>query len=84
MAWERAVETGISIQESERQGDLELFLDKYPQWELGTPHQSVVLHEMVLHATNEGRGRWNVCSAKATRVACMNLILGWTNLPWNW
>ena len=31
--------------------DLELFLDEYPRWGLGTPHQSVVLHEMFLHAT---------------------------------
>ena len=50
VAWERAGETGISIWESERQLDLELFLDEYPQWGLGTPHWSVVLHEMFLHA----------------------------------
>ena len=54
MAWERAGETGISIQESERQVDLELFLDEYPQWGLGTPHQSVVLHEMFLHTAEWG------------------------------
>ena len=32
VAQERARETGISILESERQVDLELFLDEYPQW----------------------------------------------------
>ena len=41
----------ISFRESEWMVDLELFLDEYPQWGLGTPHQSVVLHEMFLHAT---------------------------------
>ena len=50
----RARETGISIQESERQVDLELFLDEYPWWGLGTPHQSVVLHKMFLHAMEWG------------------------------
>ena len=50
VAWERARETGIPIQGLERQVDLELFLDEYPQWCLGTPHQLVVLHEMFLHA----------------------------------
>ena len=41
---------GVSVQESEQMVDLDLFLDEYPQWGLGTPHQSVVLHEMFLHA----------------------------------
>ena len=50
MDWERAGETGISIWESERKVGLELFLDEYPQWGLGTPHQLVLLHEMFLHA----------------------------------
>ena len=50
MAWERAKEEGISIGESEWMVDSELFLDEYPQWGLGTPHQSVVLHKMFLHA----------------------------------
>ena len=44
VAWERARETGISIWELERQVVLELFLDEYPWWGLGTPHQLVVLH----------------------------------------
>ena len=37
VAWERARETGISIQELERQVDLELFLDEYSWQGLGTP-----------------------------------------------
>ena len=83
VAQERAGETGISIWKSERQVDVELFLDEYPQWGLGTPHQLVVLHEMFLHATKWGGRRQNVCSVEATGVACVNLILGRTNLPWN-
>ena len=54
VAQERAGETGISIRELERQVDLELFLDEYPQWGLGTSHQSVVLHTMFLHAMEWG------------------------------
>ena len=55
VAWERAGEMGISIWESERQVDVELFLDEYPQWGLGTPYWLVVLHEMFLHATKWGQ-----------------------------
>ena len=54
VAWDRAEEEGISIRESEQMVDSELFLDKYPQWGLGTPHQLVVLHKMFLHATGQG------------------------------
>ena len=43
---------GISIRETECQIDMGLFLDEYPQWELGTSHQSMILHEMFLHATS--------------------------------
>ena len=35
--------------------DVRLFLDEYPQWELGTPYWSVILHEMFLHATKRGQ-----------------------------
>ena len=54
MVWERAVEMGISIWEAERQEDLELFMNEYPRWELGTPHWLVVLHEMFLHTAKQG------------------------------
>ena len=45
---------GTSIRAAECQIDIGLFLDKYPQLELGTPHQSVILHEMFLHAADRG------------------------------
>ena len=37
VAWERAGEMGIPIWESERQIDVEPFLDEYPQWGLVPP-----------------------------------------------
>ena len=49
-----AEEEGLSIREAERVIESEMFLDEYPQWELGTPHQTVILHEMFLHAAEWG------------------------------
>ena len=55
VAQERAEEKGISFKESEQMVDSELFLDEYPWWGLGTPHQSVVLHKMFLHTAGQGQ-----------------------------
>ena len=60
---EQAREAGLSIQEAKCQIDTELFLNKYPQWELGTPHWSVILHKMFLHATKWGQ-------KEAERLVC--------------
>ena len=49
-AREQARETGISVREAEQRIDAELFLDECPRWELGAPHQSIIPHEMFLHA----------------------------------
>ena len=54
-AWDQAEENDISIREVECQIDVRLFLDEYPWWELGTPHQSIILHEMFLHTTERGQ-----------------------------
>ena len=54
VAKEQAEENGISIRESEHRIDVGLFLDEYPWWELGTQHQSIILHEMFLHAAKRG------------------------------
>ena len=43
-------EVRLSIREAEWRIDAELFLIEYPRWELGAPHQSVILHKMFLHA----------------------------------
>ena len=50
VACQQAEEEGLSIREAERVIESEMFLDEYPQWELGTPHQTVILHKMFLHA----------------------------------
>ena len=55
VAWEQAEENGILFRESEHRIDVRLFLDEYPQWELGTPHQSIILHGMFLHVTERGQ-----------------------------
>ena len=48
-------EEGLSIREAERVVKSEMFLDEYPWWELRTPHQIVILHEMFLHAVEWGQ-----------------------------
>ena len=55
VAPDQAKGMGLSIRETECQIDMGPFLDEYPQWELGTPHWSVILHEMFLHAANGGQ-----------------------------
>ena len=55
MAQELAGESRPSTRESKQRLDVELFLDEYPQWEPRTPHQSVILHEMFLHAAKRGQ-----------------------------
>ena len=54
-AREQARETGLSIQEADQLLDAKLFLDEYPRWEISGPHQSIILHEMFLHAAEQGR-----------------------------
>ena len=55
VACHHAEEEGLSIREVERVIESEMFLDEYPRWELGTPHQTVILHEMFLHAAERGQ-----------------------------
>ena len=54
-AREQAREGGLSIREAEWRIDAKLFLNEYPRWELGAPHQSIILHEMFLHAAEQGQ-----------------------------
>ena len=62
-AREQARETGLSVREAEWRIDAELFLDEYSRWELGTPHQSIILHKMFLHAAEQGQ-------KEAERLVC--------------
>ena len=50
-----AIEVGLSFREAEQRLDAKLFLDKYPRWEIEAPHQSIILHEMFLHAAEWGQ-----------------------------
>ena len=47
------MEAGLSIREAEWRLDAKLFLDKYPRWEIEGPHQSIILHDVFLHATKQ-------------------------------
>ena len=47
-------EEGLSIREAERVIKSEMFLDKYPRWELRTPHWTVILHKKFLLAVECG------------------------------
>ena len=70
--WEahcRAEQEGLSFREAERVVEMELFLDKYPHWNMGSPHQSVTPQEMFLHTASRGRKRWNICATGATQAA---------------
>ena len=46
---------GTSVREAKCRIDIRLFLNEYPRWDLGTPHQSVILHEMFLHTAERGQ-----------------------------
>ena len=35
--------------------DIDMFLDGYVRWEVGSPHNSIILHEMFLHAAKQGQ-----------------------------
>ena len=54
-AREQAREMGLLVKEAEQRIDAELFLNEYPRWELGAPHQSVIMHKMFLHTAEWGQ-----------------------------
>ena len=72
-AREWAREVGLSIREAEWRIDAKLFLDEYPRWELGAPHQSIILHEMFLHATEWRQKRQIGSSTEAAKAAYQDL-----------
>ena len=63
-----AEQEGLSYREAERVVESDLFLDEYPQWDLGSPHHLVILHEMFLHAESQDRKRQNACATKAAKT----------------
>ena len=80
-AWDFVEENNTSIWEDEHLIDIGLFLDKYPRWELGTPHRAIILHEMFLHTVDRGwkEAEQMVCWAAA--AVYTTLVLKQTNLP---
>ena len=48
-------QAGLSYREAKRVMESDLFLDEYPRWDLGSPHWSVILREMFLHAESQGQ-----------------------------
>ena len=55
MACHWVEEEGLSYRELESVMESELFLNEHSQWGLGTPHWSVILHEMFLHTEAWGQ-----------------------------
>ena len=50
-----AEQEGLSYREAKQIVESDLFLDEYPQWDLGSPHRLVILHEMFLHVESRGQ-----------------------------
>ena len=46
---------GQSVREMEHNMDVEMFLDGYAGWEVGSPHHPVILHELFPHAAEQGQ-----------------------------
>ena len=46
---------GLSVREMEQHMDIEMFIDGYAGWEVGSPHCPIILHEMFQHATEQGQ-----------------------------
>ena len=51
----RAEQEGISFREAQCIVESDLFLNEYPQWDLGAPHQPIILHKMFLHTAPRGQ-----------------------------
>ena len=54
---------GLSMRKMEHHMDIDMFLDRYVRWEVGSPHCSVILHEMFLYAMEQGwkEAEWMIC-----------------------
>ena len=68
---ERVKKEGLSIQEAEHCLDTELFLDKYPWWDVRGLHCLFILQRMFVHAAESGQ-------KEAERLICCGC---WCDLP---
>ena len=46
---------GLSVREMEHHMDVEMFLDGYAGWEVGSLHYPIILHEMFQHIAEQGQ-----------------------------
>ena len=75
---------GFPSGKQKRVVESELFLDEYPWWGLGTPHQMVILClKCSFMLQDGGRKTQNVCATEACKAAYQNLIPRWINPPWS-
>ena len=51
---EQANAEGLSVREMECHMDVDMFLDGYAGWEVGSPHHPTILHKMFQYATEQG------------------------------
>ena len=51
----QAVREGLSVRETKRLMDIELFLQGQAKWEADNPHHLVILHKMFWHASEQGQ-----------------------------
>ena len=59
----QAAKEGLSVLETERVMDVELFLEGQTKWEAHSPHHLMMLYEMFWHAADQRQkeAEWTVC-----------------------
>ena len=62
-AKESANTGGLSVMEMECHMDVDMFLDRYAGWEVGSPHCPVILHERFQYTADQGQKEveWMIC-----------------------
>ena len=70
---EQAIEVGLSFQEEEQRLNAELFLNKYPRWEMEAPIGLLCSMRCFCMPLSEGGRRWRGLFDEATSAACQGL-----------
>ena len=54
---------GLSVRETECHMDMDMFLDGYAGWEVGSPYCPIILHKMFQYAMEQGQkeAEWMIC-----------------------
>ena len=62
-AKEQANAEDLSVRETEHHMDVDMFLDGYAGWEVGSPHHPIMLHKMFQYAMEQGwkEAEWMIC-----------------------